>query len=243
LERFTVTNGLDGSDGNDGDNGADGQGVDHVSLTSTSGLVDTYTVWGDVGETINLGTFDVTNGADGQDGQDGASDIIGQIIIDISSMDAGNPSADRSGTITVGSGEDLSVGLFDSAVEEFLTFKLPVPLDWDLGPIKYRLWFTAISPAMAGNTVRGSLAVACGPAGSGFPAFALPVTVEETILGVDIVGKTPWSSALTVTGAPAQDSLMFIWVSRPVFGSMAADWPLISLEIAYSLASPRPSFP
>lgn len=38
--------------------------VDHISLTESFGLADTYTVWGDAAETINLGTFQVKN-ADG----------------------------------------------------------------------------------------------------------------------------------------------------------------------------------
>lgn len=61
-------NGADGADGVDGTNGTDGQGIDHVSRTAgdgSPGTTDTYTVWGDVGETINLGTFTVYNGADG----------------------------------------------------------------------------------------------------------------------------------------------------------------------------------
>ena len=45
--------------------------IDHIELTETNGLVDTYTAWGDADETVNLGTFTVTNGQDGQDGQDG----------------------------------------------------------------------------------------------------------------------------------------------------------------------------
>ena len=36
--------------------------IDHISKTNTVGLVDTYTVWEDAGETTSLGTFDVTNG-------------------------------------------------------------------------------------------------------------------------------------------------------------------------------------
>ena len=59
---FTVTNGLDGVDG------LDGLDVDHISQTSgtgASGTVDVYTVWGDVAETVNLGTFNVYNGTDG----------------------------------------------------------------------------------------------------------------------------------------------------------------------------------
>ena len=36
--------------------------IDHIALTSTNGLVKTYTAWGDANETINLGTFDVEDG-------------------------------------------------------------------------------------------------------------------------------------------------------------------------------------
>jgi len=48
--------------------GTNGQDIDHVSLTagtSAPGTTDTYTVWGDLAETINLGTFNVYNGANG----------------------------------------------------------------------------------------------------------------------------------------------------------------------------------
>src|SRR5688572_16847107 len=72
-----------GPQGEEGDDGAPGQGVDHVSFLSSTGTpsstpnqpgeTDTYTVWGDLAETINLGTFDVYNGDDGADGADGQS--------------------------------------------------------------------------------------------------------------------------------------------------------------------------
>ena len=45
--------------------GANGNGITDISKTSTSGLVDTYTITFDDGSTE---TFDVTNGADGQNG-------------------------------------------------------------------------------------------------------------------------------------------------------------------------------
>lgn len=50
--------------------GVDGQDIiHHVSRTlgdGSAGTTDTYTVWGDLDETINLGTFLVYNGTDGQ---------------------------------------------------------------------------------------------------------------------------------------------------------------------------------
>ena len=56
--------GADGQDGADGADGADGVGIASVEKTSTSGLVDTYTITYTDGDTD---TFDVTNGADGHD--------------------------------------------------------------------------------------------------------------------------------------------------------------------------------
>ena len=57
-------NGTNWINGTNGVNGIDGQDIDHVSLTSWTsapGTTDTYTVWGDAGETINLWTFTVYN--------------------------------------------------------------------------------------------------------------------------------------------------------------------------------------
>lgn len=65
---------LKGDAGADGSNGVDGNSVDHISKTSGNsapGTTDIYTMWGDVAETINLGTFAVYNGADGN----GAGDM------------------------------------------------------------------------------------------------------------------------------------------------------------------------
>ena len=56
---FTVTNGIDGTNGVD---------IDHIAKTSgtgAAGTVDVYTAWGDVAETVSLGTFNVYNGQDG----------------------------------------------------------------------------------------------------------------------------------------------------------------------------------
>lgn len=60
--------GIQGVQGIQGNAGTDGQDIDHVSRTTgngAAGTTDTYTVWGDLGETINLGTFTVYNGANG----------------------------------------------------------------------------------------------------------------------------------------------------------------------------------
>lgn len=57
-----------GAAGQDGTNGQDGSGIASITKTSTAGLVDTYTITYDNG---NTDTFDVTNGADGDEGPEG----------------------------------------------------------------------------------------------------------------------------------------------------------------------------
>lgn len=56
------------------DDGLNGQSIDHIEFTSSTGTpsnvagqageTDTYTIWGNVGETINLGTFQIYNPED-----------------------------------------------------------------------------------------------------------------------------------------------------------------------------------
>ena len=90
---LVALNEITGPQGAAGSDGIDGQGIDHIEFTSTTavsglpnepGETDTYTVWGDADETINLGTFTVYNGANGEDGLDGigipAGGTTGQVL-------------------------------------------------------------------------------------------------------------------------------------------------------------------
>ena len=60
--------GMRGLKGDKGDAGDDGSGIASIEKTGTVGLVDTYTITFDDGDTT---TFEVTNGQDGVDGIDG----------------------------------------------------------------------------------------------------------------------------------------------------------------------------
>lgn len=79
---ITLTNGviitLDDAIPSNGDDGLDGQSIDHVALTSGTsapGTTDVYTVWGDSGETINLGNFAIYNGSNGTNGTNGTNNM------------------------------------------------------------------------------------------------------------------------------------------------------------------------
>jgi len=60
--------GLVADRGGQGPQGPAGNSVDHITRTAgtgAAGTTDTYTLWGDVAETINMGTFQTYNGSDG----------------------------------------------------------------------------------------------------------------------------------------------------------------------------------
>lgn len=71
----TAKDGEDGKDGTNGTNGVDGVGIKSITKTSTSGLVDTYTITLTNNTTA---TFTVTNGEDGADGKDGTNGVDGK---------------------------------------------------------------------------------------------------------------------------------------------------------------------
>lgn len=74
FEIFAVK-GDKGDAGQNGIDGQDGKGITSVSKTSTSGLVDTYTITYTDNTTS---TFEVTNGANGQDGTNGLDGADGR---------------------------------------------------------------------------------------------------------------------------------------------------------------------
>ena len=71
--------GAKGDKGDKGDTGDTGNGIQSVTKTSTSGLVDTYTILYTNGTTS---TFAVTNGEDGTDGIDGRDGADGRDGVD-----------------------------------------------------------------------------------------------------------------------------------------------------------------
>lgn len=114
--------------GIDGEDGTDGQAIDHVSYTAgaaagaiagIAGETDTYTVWGDVAETINLGTFVVYNGANGQDvDHTSFTSTSGAVLT------AGEPGQTDTYTVWGDALETISLGTFlvtngSSAINEY----------------------------------------------------------------------------------------------------------------------------
>ena len=108
----------DGQTGATGATGADGVSITGVTKTSTSGLVDTYTITYSNG---NTSTFTVTNGADGaagaagadgKDGADGADGYSPTATVSKSGSTATISITDKNGTTTatVSDGQDGTNG-------------------------------------------------------------------------------------------------------------------------------------
>lgn len=79
-DTFQVKNGKDGANGQDGVNGQDGQdgrGIVNIEKTSTSGLIDTYTITYTDGTTS---TYNVTNGKDAQSGGGSSGSIENKLL-------------------------------------------------------------------------------------------------------------------------------------------------------------------
>lgn len=74
----TGATGATGPQGPTGPTGATGNGIQSITKTGTSGLVDTYTILFTDGTTT---TFTVTNGQDGSDGADGVSPTVSTTAI------------------------------------------------------------------------------------------------------------------------------------------------------------------
>lgn len=86
-----------GLKGETGDTGDTGNGIESIEKTSTSGLVDTYTItYTDGTET----TFDLTNGQDGVDGQDGSDGFSPSASVSKVGRTATITITDKDGTTT-----------------------------------------------------------------------------------------------------------------------------------------------
>lgn len=94
------------------------QGVDHASETSYVDPTHTITLWGDVGETINLGSFTVDDGADGANGADGADGATGATGATGSVSSASGLTLVHSSSSTTGAGESyLFVDIADQKLK------------------------------------------------------------------------------------------------------------------------------
>lgn len=149
--------GIQGLPGTNGTDGADGQGIDHVSRTAgdgSPGTTDTYTVWGDVGETINLGTFTVYNGANGAAGGGSTSgNAYSKLVTNQTIGSTRLVQANGTTEILVSS---LLIPANTFGVFDVLTVKLWSELNAGAATIAHRMYINS-SAAIGGTMILGNL--------------------------------------------------------------------------------------
>ena len=127
--------------------------------------------------------------------------------------------------------------LFDTTVEEGVQFSLMMPDEWDLGTIKYKIFWGAATGASAADTV--SWGVRAGAISNDDPidaALGTQIVVDDIVIAVGDVHISPASAALTIGGTPALGDLCIFQIVRNVAGTddMAEDAKLIGMAMQYT---------
>ena len=124
---------------------------------------------------------------------------------------------------------------FDATTQEFVQFAWQPPRNWNNGTVKFNPYWTVAS---------GSGTFICDLKGGAFSnddaldtaLGTLQSSTDTLITAVDVhVG--PQSSAITITGTPADSDLIFFQVDRDVADTLAVDVKLIGITLEITLDS------
>ena len=118
-----IREGLGGGSGSDG---KDGIGIESIAKTSTSGLVDTYTITLTDGNTTTFTVTNGSNGADGRNGENGSNGVgIEDIVktstdglVDTYTITLSN-GTEKTFTVTNGTGGELTEEQVENAVDKY----------------------------------------------------------------------------------------------------------------------------
>lgn len=131
-----------GEKGDTGSIGPTGNGISNITKTSSSGLIDTYTI---TYTNSNTDTFTVTNGKDGIDGQDGAAATI------------------TVGTVTTGpAGSSATVVNSGTSSAAVFDFTIPKGDKGDTGATGANATITNVTASVDGNVGTPSVTVTMG---------------------------------------------------------------------------------
>lgn len=258
--------GIDGRDGNDGKDGIDGkdgspdtpnQIVD--KLNSLEEVIDQKVIKGltkkiaDISQNIAYST--VTKEAKLYTGTSEAR--VRELIATTPGIGSGSsstgvyrnlwvPSSAMTPRITngaLGATEEYATNdimqeyyLFDSTTEEAVQFSINMPDDWDLGTIKYKVYWDASTGASAADTVSwGVKAGALSNDDAIDQALGSQVVVNDVVIAVGDLHISPASAALTIGGTPTLGDLCIFQVVRNVSGTddMTEDAKLLGVSIQY----------
>lgn len=128
---------------------------------------------------------------------------------------------------------------FDASTEEGVQFKINMPDEWDLGTIKYKIYWDAKATA-SGTGVWGVKAGALSNDDAIDAALGTEISVTDTLLAVGDVHVAPASTALTVGGTPALEDMTVFQVVCKISGTIAVDTLLMGIAIQYKESTTEP---
>jgi len=134
---------------------------------------------------------------------------------------------------------DIEYLAFDGATRERAQFKVPMPEDWDRGPIKAGFYWSAAEGSSVNDTVEWAIkAIALGDSDQIDATFGAAVAVSDALAANDgaDVQITAATSELTVGGSPELRDLVVFEVYRNVTGSddMTEDAWLLGVKLQYT---------
>jgi hypothetical protein len=103
---------------------------------------------------------------------------------------------------------------FAEAATSGITCKFPMPKDWNLGTIKYKVFWSSTNAQSTRTCVWEGSAVAVSHDDPTDAAFGTIQTVQQDVTAADDLMLTSASSALTIGGTPAQEDLIWFRVRR-----------------------------
>ena len=153
----------------------------------------------------------------------GATNIYGQyktIYIPAAAMAPTSTNGATGGTYEYTT-QDISYDYmaFDGATEQFACFAFPAPGDWNLGTIKYKVFWSSATSSTAADKVEWELQGGAVTDSDAIDTALGTAQVVKDVLLADNGGDmqlSPASAALTIAGTPAAGDLLVFKISRNV---------------------------
>jgi len=137
---------------------------------------------------------------------------------------------------------DMQVLDFDGTSDEHAQFSIAFPKSWNLGTVSFQVFWFAGGAVTTGVAV-GLSALAVGDNESVDAAMSTPIVVTDDAQGaVEEMLVSSESAALTITGTPANDDLVFFDVVRDISDGnddMTQDMRLAGIKIFFTTDSDR----
>jgi hypothetical protein len=124
-----------------------------------------------------------------------------------------NP-ADAASVETTATRPELKVLDFDASTAQYAQFSIAMPKSWNLGTVTYQVFWSP-SNTNTDDCIFGLQGLACTEGDTADAAFGTAIEVTDAGIGtIEDVQMTSVSSAMTISGSPADDDICFFQLYR-----------------------------